>query len=184
MDKAPKVNLQSTSHYFLEGLNELGIEHLFCNFGTDHAPLIEEMARWQRMGRSFPNTLSCPHENTAMHMAAGYALVTGPGQAVLVHVDAGNANRAMGTHNLRPSRTPGGRVRRGAARRRPRSCSLRTPAGTGKPRPSSTSLPALPASAYSNLIPPTSPSRANRRVLSALRPASASTANAGPQSPK
>ena len=26
MDKAPHVNLQSTSHYFLEGLNELGIE--------------------------------------------------------------------------------------------------------------------------------------------------------------
>ena len=27
--------------------------------------------------------------NTAMHMAAGYAMVTGRGQAVLVHVDAG-----------------------------------------------------------------------------------------------
>jgi len=106
MDKAPKVNLQSTAHYFLEGLNELGIEHLFCNFGTDHAPLIEEMARWQRTGRSFPNVLSCPHENTAMHMAAGYALVTGRGQAVMVHVDAGTANAVMGTHNLRRGRTP------------------------------------------------------------------------------
>ncbi|MEA3027431.1 MAG: acetolactate synthase large subunit, partial [Alphaproteobacteria bacterium] len=28
----------STAYYFIEGLNELGIEHLFCNFGTDHAP--------------------------------------------------------------------------------------------------------------------------------------------------
>ena len=31
----------STAYYFVEGLNELGIEHLFCNFGTDHAPTIE-----------------------------------------------------------------------------------------------------------------------------------------------
>ncbi|MBI2316425.1 MAG: hypothetical protein HYU75_05240, partial [Betaproteobacteria bacterium] len=44
MDKAPQVKLHSTSHYFLEALNEIGVEHLFCNLGTDHAPLIEEMA--------------------------------------------------------------------------------------------------------------------------------------------
>jgi hypothetical protein len=25
----------STAYYFLEGLNELGVEYLFCNFGTD-----------------------------------------------------------------------------------------------------------------------------------------------------
>ena len=35
----------STAYFFLEGLNEIGIEHLFCNFGTDHAPIIEEMAQ-------------------------------------------------------------------------------------------------------------------------------------------
>ena len=34
----------STAYYFLEGLNELGIEYLFCNFGTDHAPIIEAIA--------------------------------------------------------------------------------------------------------------------------------------------
>ena len=34
----------STAYYFIEGLNELGIEHLFCNFGTDHAPTIEALA--------------------------------------------------------------------------------------------------------------------------------------------
>jgi acetolactate synthase-1/2/3 large subunit len=32
----------STAHYFLEGLTETGIEYLFCNFGTDHAPIIED----------------------------------------------------------------------------------------------------------------------------------------------
>ena len=106
MDNRPDVKLHSTSHYFLEGLNEIGVEYLFCNFGTDHAPLIEEMARWQREGRALPKTLLCPHENTAIHMAAGFAAVTGRGQAVLVHVDAGTGNCVLGAHNVRRARTP------------------------------------------------------------------------------
>ncbi len=106
MDPRPEVILHSTSHYFLEGLNELGIDFLFCNLGTDHAPLIEEMARWTREGRAFPPTILCPHENTAMHMAAGYAAVTGRGQAVIVHVDAGTGNCVLGAHNLRRGRVP------------------------------------------------------------------------------
>ena len=106
MDKAPQVTLHSTAHYFLEGLNELGIEYLFCNFGTDYAPLIEEMARWRAEGRKFPKTLLCPHENTAVQMAIGYAMVTGRGQAVMVHVDAGTSNAAMGLHDACRSRVP------------------------------------------------------------------------------
>jgi acetolactate synthase-1/2/3 large subunit len=97
---------ESTAHYVLEGLNEIGVEYLFCNLGTDHAPLIEEMARRRRLGRRMPQTVLCPHENTAVHMAAGYAVATGRGQAVLVHVDAGTANAAMGLHNLFRARLP------------------------------------------------------------------------------
>src|SRR6266508_3288405 len=88
MDKAPQVKLNSTAHYFLEGLNEIGVEYVFSNFGTDHAPLIEEMARWKKAGRKFPRILNCPHENTAMH------------------VDAGTANSAMAMHNARRGRLP------------------------------------------------------------------------------
>jgi len=106
MDKAPQVSLHTTSHYFLEGLNEIGIEYLFCNLGTDHAPLIEEMARWSHAGRAFPKTILCPHENVAVHMAGGYAVATGRGQGVMVHVDAGTANAAMATHNLFRARVP------------------------------------------------------------------------------
>lgn len=106
MDKAPQVKLRSTSHYFLEGLNEIGIDHLFCNLGTDHAPVIEEMARWRKDGRRYPPTILCPHENVAVHMAAGYTMVTGRGQAVLVHVDVGTANSAMALHNLARARIP------------------------------------------------------------------------------
>jgi len=106
MDKAPQIQLNTTSHYFLEGLNEIGIEYLFCNLGTDHAPLIEEMARWRKAGLALPRTVLCPHENVAMHMAGGYAIATGRGQGVMVHVDAGTANAAMAAHNLFRARAP------------------------------------------------------------------------------
>ena len=96
----------SAAHYFLEGLNEVGFDYLFCNFGTDHAPLIEAMANFRKLGRKMPHVLLCPHENTAMHMAAGYYLATGRGQGVMVHVDAGTANAAMAMHNLCRARIP------------------------------------------------------------------------------
>jgi len=96
----------TTAHHLLQGFNDLGLDYLFCNLGTDHAPLIEEMARWRQRGQAFPKTVLCPHENTAVHMAAGYALATGRGQGVLVHVDAGTANATMGIHNISKARLP------------------------------------------------------------------------------
>jgi acetolactate synthase-1/2/3 large subunit len=96
----------TSAHYFLEGLSELGIDHIFSNFGTDHVSLIEELARWDKAGRAHPSILLCPHENVAIHMAAGYAAITGRGQAVMVHVDAGTANAAMGMHNMFRGRLP------------------------------------------------------------------------------
>src|SRR3989442_15647676 len=108
MDKAPQVKLHSTAHYFLEGLNDIGVEYLFSNFGTDHAPLIEEMARWKKDRRPYTKVVNCPHENTAMHMAAGFAMATGRGQAVMVHVDAGTGDAAMGMHNSRRACLPPG----------------------------------------------------------------------------
>ena len=96
----------STAHYFLEGLNDIGFDYLFCNFGTDHAPLIEAMASFKQDKRKMPVAILCPHENTAVHMAAGYAIATGRGQGVMVHVDAGTANAAMAMHNLYRNRIP------------------------------------------------------------------------------
>jgi acetolactate synthase-1/2/3 large subunit len=96
----------ATAYYFLEGLSEVGIDYLFCNFGTDHAPIIDEMAHRKKRGETQPGVVRCPHENTAAHMAAGYALVTGRGQGVLVHVDVGTANTANAMHNLYRSHLP------------------------------------------------------------------------------
>lgn len=103
---AAPTALNTTSHYFLEGLMESGIEFLFSNLGTDHVTLIEELARFEAQGRAAPRVIVCPHENVAVHMAGGYAAMTGRGQGVLVHVDAGTANAAMGLHNMLRSRLP------------------------------------------------------------------------------
>ena len=97
---------RSTAQYFLEGLTEIGCDYLFCNFGTDHAPIIEAMAAFKRDGRKAPKTVICPHEITAAHMAAGYFLATGRGQGVMVHVDSGTANSAMALHNICRARIP------------------------------------------------------------------------------
>ena len=106
LERKTNVSEFSTAYYLLEGLNEIGIDYLFCNLGTDHAPIIEEMAHRAKRGEPAPKVVRCPHENTAAHMAAGYALVTGRGQGVLVHVDVGTANTATAMHNMFRSRLP------------------------------------------------------------------------------
>lgn len=98
--------MRSSAHYFLQGLTDLGIDYLFSNFGTDHVSIIEELAVWKDEGRPHPKVVLVPHENVAVHMAFGYAAITGRGQAVMVHVDAGTANSAMGLHNMFRTRIP------------------------------------------------------------------------------
>jgi acetolactate synthase-1/2/3 large subunit len=100
------MSRHSTAHYFLEGLVDLGVDYIFANLGTDHVSLIEEMARWDKEGRKHPGMILCPHEIVAVHMAGGYALATGRGQAVFVHVDAGTANACMAIQNLFRYRLP------------------------------------------------------------------------------
>ena len=100
------MSRHSAAHYLLEGLVDLGIDYIFANLGTDHVSLIEEIARWDREGRKHPEIILCPHEVVAVHMAGGYALATGKGQAVFVHVDAGTANACMSIQNLFRYRLP------------------------------------------------------------------------------
>ncbi|MEY3489165.1 MAG: hypothetical protein RL655_733, partial [Pseudomonadota bacterium] len=92
--------MHTSARHFIDGLLESGIDYLFSNLGTDHVTLVDELAQAQLEGRAAPQVVLCPHENVAIHMAGGYAAVTGRGQGVMVHVDAGTANAAMGLHNL------------------------------------------------------------------------------------
>jgi len=100
------MSSHSAAHFFLEGLVDLGVEYIFANLGTDHVSLIEEIARWDQEGRKHPQIILCPHEIVAVHMAGGYAMATGRGQAVFVHVDAGTANACMSIQNLFRYRLP------------------------------------------------------------------------------
>src|SRR3954463_3358476 len=106
MDTRTNTSSFAAANYFIEGINEIGIEYLFSNMGTDHAPIIEALAGRAKRGQPVPKVIHCPHENTAAHMAGGYAMVTGRGQGVLVHVDVGTANTSNAMHNLYRSRIP------------------------------------------------------------------------------
>jgi len=102
----PHMATQSGAHCLLQGLVEMGMEYLFANLGTDHVSIVEALARWRQEGRSDLQVILCPHENVAVHMAGGYAAVTGRGQPVLVHVDVGTANSGNALHNLCRTRLP------------------------------------------------------------------------------
>jgi len=101
------VSTHSTvARQFVDALVALGFTRIFGNLGTDHVAIIEEMARREGTGEPIPRMILCPHETVAVHMAGAMAHLTGEGQAVLVHVDAGTANATMGLHNLARQRLP------------------------------------------------------------------------------
>jgi len=84
---------------YLTLLAERGIDYLFANAGSDFGPIIEGLTRAGSGAGLAPIPITCPHENTALHMAIGYYLVTGRMQAVMVHTNVGTANGLMGLMN-------------------------------------------------------------------------------------
>ncbi len=90
----------------LARLKALGVEYAFCNSGTDFPPVAEGIAAAESMGIPLPETVVAPHEHAAMGMAHGYALLTGRGQAVMLHTNVGLANGAIGAINAACDRIP------------------------------------------------------------------------------
>lgn len=84
---------------YLRLLAERGIDYLFANAGSDFGPIIEALAKAQATGTPHPKPITCPHENTALHMAIGHYLVSGRAQAVMVHTNVGTANGLLGLMN-------------------------------------------------------------------------------------
>lgn len=84
---------------YIELLVDRGIEFLFANAGTDFAPLIEALAKFEAQGRQIPKPIVVPHENVAVHMALGHYLQSGRPQLVMVHVNVGTANSMCGLIN-------------------------------------------------------------------------------------
>ena len=100
------VKMTSTSDAMLSALQEAGVSWIFANFGSDHAGVIESLAKAKSEGRAMPAIMLCPHENLAITAAHGYAQVTGKAQAVFVHVDVGTQNLGGSLHNAWRARVP------------------------------------------------------------------------------
>jgi acetolactate synthase-1/2/3 large subunit len=104
----PKITLNNVtvSDAYMALLADRGIDYWFANAGTDFAPVVETLAKAQVLETKVPKAVTCPHENTAMHMAIGYFLVTGRPQAVMVHVNVGTANGMNGLLNAARGHVP------------------------------------------------------------------------------
>ncbi len=105
MAKTTLLNVTVADAY-LALLADRGVDYFFANAGTDFAPIVEAMAKAQSLETRIPEPVTCPHENTAMHMAIGYYLVTGKPQAVMVHVNVGTANGMNGFLNAARGNIP------------------------------------------------------------------------------
>ena len=76
-----------------------GIEYLFGNAGTDFAPIVEAYAQAAQTGVAVPRPMLATHENLAVTMAHGYAMLSRRIPAVMVHVSVGTANMVCAAIN-------------------------------------------------------------------------------------
>ncbi|MFT5390703.1 MAG: acetolactate synthase-1/2/3 large subunit [Gammaproteobacteria bacterium] len=90
----------------IDALGEMGVTHFFANFGSDHPPIIESLAKAKARGKNNPRVVLCPHESVALAAAHGHALVSGQAQAVFVHCDVGTQTLGGSVHNACRARIP------------------------------------------------------------------------------
>ena len=80
----PARKADSVATAYLGLLAERGVEYLFGNAGTDFAPIIEAYAEAEQKGTRVPQPILATHENLAVTMAHGYAMVSRKIPAVMV----------------------------------------------------------------------------------------------------
>jgi acetolactate synthase-1/2/3 large subunit len=90
---------QSVAAAYLAQLADRGVEYLFGNAGTDFAPIVEAYAQAAQSGTPVPRPMLATHENLAVAMAHGYAMVSRKIPAVMVHVSVGTANMVCAAMN-------------------------------------------------------------------------------------
>lgn len=97
----------SAAEVFLRSLARLDVKYLFGNAGTDAAPLIEAYARCRTDSDApLPAPILATHENLALSMAHGYAMVSGKLPAAFVHVSVGTANAVCPIMNAARENVP------------------------------------------------------------------------------
>ncbi|MEX0407575.1 thiamine pyrophosphate-requiring protein [Aquibium sp. LZ166] len=89
----------SVGEAWMRLLKRRGVDFLFANSGTDFPSIVEGIARSEQLGMAIPRPVVCPHENAAISMAHGHAMVSGRAQAAMVHVNVGTANALNGLIN-------------------------------------------------------------------------------------
>ncbi|MDH4109156.1 MAG: thiamine pyrophosphate-requiring protein [Gammaproteobacteria bacterium] len=94
------------AYSFVQALKRRGVEHVFANSGTDHAPIVEALTEMRNTGEAAPAFHVVPHENLAMAMAQGYYRASGKPAVVLVHVTVGTANTICSLMNARRANVP------------------------------------------------------------------------------
>jgi acetolactate synthase I/II/III large subunit len=95
----PNSEPRSVASAYLALLADRGVEYLFGNAGTDFAPLIEAYAQAAQDGIAVPRPILATHENLAVAMAHGYAMVSRRIPAVMAHVSVGTANMICAAMN-------------------------------------------------------------------------------------
>jgi len=96
----------STAEQLLRLLDLRGVELLAANSGTDFTPIIDALALLADSPSFGLRVVAAPHENTAIAMAHGHALLSRRPQAVMGHVGVGTANMGLGMMNARRAHVP------------------------------------------------------------------------------
>ena len=97
---------RNVAEAYLALLADRGVDYLFANAGTDFGPIIEALASSDARGLRMPKPIIAVHEQLAMSMAHGYAMVSGRVPAVMVHVSVGTANGLCGALNAARENVP------------------------------------------------------------------------------
>jgi acetolactate synthase-1/2/3 large subunit len=98
------ISIDSVSDGYIEMLAACGVEYIFINPGTDTAPILESIAKFEAQRRRAPKLILCLHESVAMAAAHGHFMISGKPQVVLVHVDVGTQNLGANMHNAQRGR--------------------------------------------------------------------------------
>ncbi|MDP7546355.1 MAG: thiamine pyrophosphate-requiring protein [Alphaproteobacteria bacterium] len=104
--KTPDETVAETTvgHAVLARLRAAGIEYFLANAGTDFPPIIEAIA--QAEDGDGPRAMVIPHENVAVSMAHGYAMIAGKPLAVMLHVNVGTSNAICALTNAYRTNVP------------------------------------------------------------------------------
>ena len=90
----------------LEAFRNLDIDYVMSSPGSEWGSVWEAFTRQQVEDEDGPTYLSCWHETLAVNLAAGYSMVTGRMQAVMLHAGVGLLQGSNGIHGALISETP------------------------------------------------------------------------------